>query len=406
MAEQLYFARHTKVFLKQGTNVWEVPVMDGFSFSQATNSSEVTLAEMESAAGVSRRGRTTFNDSYAPAEWSFVTYMRPFQSAVDGDWEGTTPIMHAIEEPLWANFVNAFDGVSTNGYTAGVAGTPGVWGDGATDGVVLTGAECAIDFTASNTSTLGTFELWFELGSCAGAGAVTAYKIADCVVNSASVDFDIDGIAQISWSGFGSLISDEGDVSTPVATFTEDLLATDNFIRNRLTSLTIQAGDDDSQGGALTGATFAQFPGTATGDYVLTLTGGSISFENNITFLTPETLCQVNVPIGHIAGARTIGGSFTAYLDADSANSGTTADLWEDLMAATDVVTNNFALGFAIGGAAGTPRVDVAFPTAHLEVPAHSIDDVVSVEMTFSALPSTISETDEATITYVGVANA
>ena len=81
MAEQLYFSRDTKMFLEFDGTVWSIPVLDGFSFSQATNSTEVSLNEMESAGGVSRRGRRAFNDSLAPAEWSFSTYVRPFTAA-------------------------------------------------------------------------------------------------------------------------------------------------------------------------------------------------------------------------------------------------------------------------------------------------------------------------------------
>ena len=80
MADTLYFSRDTQVFIKIGTNIWSMPVLDGFSFSQATNTSEITLNEMTDGSGNSRRGRRMFNDSYAPAEWSFSTYMRPFAS--------------------------------------------------------------------------------------------------------------------------------------------------------------------------------------------------------------------------------------------------------------------------------------------------------------------------------------
>ena len=81
MAQQLYFSRDSMMFLEFDSFVWEIPVLDGFSFSQATNSSEITLNEMESSAGVSRSGRRAFNDSLAPGEWSFSTYVRPFTAA-------------------------------------------------------------------------------------------------------------------------------------------------------------------------------------------------------------------------------------------------------------------------------------------------------------------------------------
>ena len=56
MATNLFFSRDTKVYIEVTNGVFEVPVLDGFSFSQANNSTEVTLAEMESSAGVSKGG--------------------------------------------------------------------------------------------------------------------------------------------------------------------------------------------------------------------------------------------------------------------------------------------------------------------------------------------------------------
>ena len=86
MADQFYFSRNTRLIIEDagGSNRWEIPILDGYSFSQATNSSEITLNEAADASGNSRRGRQMFNDSLAPAEWSFSTYMRPFKSAGSG----------------------------------------------------------------------------------------------------------------------------------------------------------------------------------------------------------------------------------------------------------------------------------------------------------------------------------
>ena len=107
MADTLYFSRDTQVFIKIGSNIWSMPVLDGFSFSQATNASEITLNEMADTSGNSRRGRQMFTDSYAPAEWSFSTYMRPFKSAGSGAGaaDDTQNSHHAVEEVLWALMV-------------------------------------------------------------------------------------------------------------------------------------------------------------------------------------------------------------------------------------------------------------------------------------------------------------
>ena len=128
---------------------------------------------------------------------------------------------------------------------------------------------------------------------------------------------------------------------------------------------------------------------------------------NNITYLTPETIGSVNTPLGHITGARSISGSFTCYLALDTVdNDGTSTDFFADMTSATakTKVVNSFATTFKVGGSSATPRLELAFPTAHFEIPSHAIEDVISVETTFQALPSTIDNTDEATLKYVGIA--
>ena len=390
MADTFYFSRDTKVYLVQRTTNaaasfirWEIPVLDGFSFSQATNVSEITLNEMqEHSSNKSRRSRQMFTDSYAPAEWSFQTYMRPFKAAPGSGtvWEASAAdaIHHSVEEPLWANFVANNTGQPSDG------SNEFAW----SDGIVGTTSGSTIDFTGSETAALGTFDLFFEMGG-AGGGTKTIYKIEGCVVNSASIDFDIDGIATINWSGMGSIISEEAALPTSNTTIiNEGAGATDtgNFIRNRLTTL-------EAAGNA----------GGSSVTYGLTLTGGNITFENNITFLTPETLGVVNQPIGHVTGTRSVSGNFTCYLNAESNAS---ADLFENIIEDTDQITNDFNLVFNIGGAS-TPKVAITVPNAHLEVPTHSIDDIISIETNFHGLPASIDpgstvDNYEAKIVYTG----
>ena len=125
---------------------------------------------------------------------------------------------------------------------------------------------------------------------------------------------------------------------------------------------------------------------------------------NNVTFITPEEIGIVNTAIGHVTGTRTVSGSMNCYLSKDTGATNHSTDLWEDLKAITTVTTNSFALVFNIGGtASGVPKLSVTMPTCHLEIPTHSIEDVISVETAFNALPATIDATDEVTIKYIGV---
>jgi hypothetical protein len=375
MADTFYFSRDTKVVLDDSSGTgYNIPVLDGFSFSQATNTTEVTLNEMATTAGVSRRARQMFTDSYAPAEWSFSTYIRPFTSGGGGTGgEHAAAHSHVVEEALW----NALAGNAAIGTTA--SGNTG-------PGFVTADANGAdLSFTKSNNVALDTFDLFFEMGS--GKTSPTIYKIADCVVNEVSIDFDIDGIATANWSGFGQIITEA--TALPQIDISEGTAAADtnNFIRNRLTDLAVTA--------------------TAEGDiqttYSLTLTGGNVTIGNNISFLTPETLGIVNQPLGHVTGTRNVSGSFTCYLNTP-ASGASSADLFEDIIESTSVITNDFNLIFVVGGTGNNPRITMTLPTCHLEVPTHSIDDIVSLETTFHALPTSVDGTDEITMEFVGPA--
>ena len=587
---------------RTGCGVWELPVVDGFSFSQATNTSEITLNEAVSSGGISRRGRQMFTDSFAPAEWSFSTYARPFKSSGGGkdvgDADRTTQRTHAVEEVLWASMVGGARYLAPRSDASSSSYTTTAYTDGMTfiqnGGLGYTGdtadpqARLFIDFDDSNKTELATLDLYFSLGeenveehtivfptitsesqipqaeiegentvngkiyeitspgntnftnfgaadSNAGtiftksggtipgtgkvrevglangvqyvianlglaAGVTNAvdwnsiatesltnsavkvgdiftagtgksiptnsqatvvlragvdnqrlylpsverlqvgdkivftvptgfsavadatitsltpntapsyldtvgvridagksvpagtvvrigrrltYKVEGCCVNEASIDFDIDGIATINWSGLGQMLKEDVPVEPTVF---EDITSTNNFIRNRLSTLQLVADDKTS------------FPGHSGSDgvYNITLTGGNITISNNMSFLTPESLGVVNQPLQHVSGTRSVSGNFTCYMtrdDASTPTTGTSASLFEKIIETKDIITNKFAMRVNLGGDIDAneskPIVSLNIPQAHLELPTHSLDDVVSLEVNFHGLPST-----------------
>ena len=207
-------------------------------------------------------------------------------------------------------------------------------------------------------------------------GSGSTYRIKSCCVNEASLDFDIDGIATINWSGMGSIIEDIEDLivrandapnaqtspSTGLGSLWVDSNSagkylfiaqaatgnsnweraidegstssdTSNFIRNRLTSL------------AVTNAMGGDFQSS----YDVVLTGGNVTFSNNMTYLTPETLGVVNQPLGHVTGTRSVSGSFTCYLGADTGSAvDSSSDLFEDIIESTDSITNSVRSGVSV----------------------------------------------------------
>lgn len=548
----IFLKRDTKVYLKKTVGavsaIWEIPVLDGFSFSQANTTSEVTLNEMESATGFSKRGRRAFNDALAPAEWSLSTYVRPFTSATaysasatNGTGAGGVNNVFAVEEQLWANFVGkggwttSATGVGTfTLVAAGLTynGTPIFYdidqgestttssGFGATFRVEVTGAATAnvtvinpgsgysitapndkitipgsalggtgsivltvtgltsattvytpndidnfirgtdnlnINFAGSGVGTLGTFDLFFVMGATSAtslnytsSSTLEIFKLSNCVVNEATVNFEVDGISMIDWSGNASTIATEATFDARAA-ITEGITLTNNFIRNKITALSLVSNNGVTRlayPGNLTGnpvpianliagrtyeitvvgtgtpnwtsigasaATagtrfiYNGVVGTGTsstatelaGSYNITLTGGSITFSNNVTYLTPETLGIVNQPIGHITGNKSVSGNFTAYVDFGLANDSGALFDGATSTTARSIVTNSFSLAFRIGGTAtNTPRLEIALPTAHLEIPTIQTEDVIAIDVAFSGLPSSITSNDEATLTY------
>ena len=58
-----------------------------------------------------------------------------------------------------------------------------------------------------------------------------------------------------------------------------------------------------------------------------------LRFQNNISYLVPEELGAVNVPIEHVTGTRSASGSFTCYLTLDDSagQNGTSVELFNDM---------------------------------------------------------------------------
>ena len=542
MAEYLHFSRDSRLYMEKDGYLWSVPVLDGFSFSQATNASEITLNEMEDASGRSRRGRKMFTDSLSAAEWSFSTYIRPFKSAgsksnTNGVADSTANHQHAVEESLWVAMAGknvyvpgtgkwqhgsvggaitslvttsggtdsdrtagtytvavptAASGTSTGATVASGAGT-NTGGTNAVLSIVINGSGVAaitvtergigfdtgntitvdseliggganddnlvltvtstsavsdatdldINFFDSNRASLGTFNLYFVFSDRSEGRLL--YKLSNAVVNEAAIDFDIDGIATINWSGMAGQIkevatglgagqvtaaatfpnpgaagalwidTDDSDklyISTSAtnaagswyANIDEGSTSTGNFIRNRLTNLTLAPET------AFQAATTFDREGTGTADdnyrtsYSVAITGGNVTISNNISYLTPEELGKVNQPIEHVTGTRTVTGSLTCYLASSDAATNKSKNLFQDLVSDINTVINKFAITLQVGGTDSTkPRFEISMPTAHFEIPSHSIEDVISLETNFHGLGTTVGEGDEISLKYIGV---
>lgn len=397
---KIFLQRDIKVYAaKKGTDFgYAIPTLEGIAFSQAVNNATITINEASPDGSTQRRGSAAYAESLAPAEWSFQTYLRPTLDtattyAVGDRDNGATH--GAIEEFLWAALAGDLDTCTGPSDTV----------DKAISGWTFGTANAVLDFSNSNKIQLGKFDLIFALagtGSGVSDDENVIYHLDEAVVNEVTVEFDIDGIATCNWSGFAKKISEVQDGARPdgsaagwfanisaanvitedANTITKQNTSTSNFIQNRLSTVEIANSLD---------------PNSNYQDaYTLTLTGGSITVSNNISYVTPSMMQTVNQPLGHIAGSRTISGTLTCYADHTSDHS---MDLYEDLQeASTYDATNSFETRIYLGGKntvylPNAPGALFVLPSAHLDIPVHNIEDVVSFELNFTGLGSNATHT-------------
>ncbi len=393
---QLFLQRDIKVFIaKKGqSKAYNIPTLEGMSFSQSVNNATITINEASPDGTTQRRGSAAFAESLAPAEWSFSTYLRPTIEDNGGTFaagdrdDGNTH--GSIEEILWAALAS-----DLGTYTLPADGT-----NKALSGWTFGTTNAVLDFDESNKIQLAKLDLIFALS---GMGDGTddnnnvIYHLDEAVVNEVTIEFDIDGIAVCNWSGFAKKITEVNAGARPdgttagyfgningnnvidalpnAETVTGQNASTSNFIQNRLSTVELVESTANSN--------------YLDSGYSLTLTGGSITISNNIDYVTPAMMQTVNVPLGHVAGSRTITGSLTCYADSTA---GRSIDLYEDIQeASTYDATNMFELSLFIGGKTSqflpkAPGALFYMPTAHIDVPVHNIEDVVSFEVNFTAL--------------------
>ena len=385
-------------------NTFRLGVLDGYSFSQGSDSTDVTISE---AGAAPNRGSKRFNDSLPPAEWSFGTYVRPFKHGANSFRADGT--FDCCENLLWAALSGTGLPNASDATGAGVHVTTGA----------QFGSLCKFD--QSDVHELMKLSIYFALEN-------TTYRLNQAQINQAEVDFSIDGIAQITWSGNATTIDQvsealedpskhiiqgtseaaptNGNIDTHAETFNyvDTTGPSDaDYLRNKLSSLYL---DTEDQGG---GAASQGLTGTT---YDINITGGSLTIANNVTYVTPETIGVVDKPIGSFTGARVVSGSLTMYLDTKANGSN---KLLTDLAGATDLVSNVFDMRLFMGvaGAVDTdgegmeaddftaPGVEFNMPRAHLTVPTVEVGDLISASVEFAAHGTDLLTGNEIEVKYL-----
>lgn len=421
------------------SNTFELQVLDGFTFSQNVNAETVTLSEAGSAPV---RGQRNFNTSLAPVDFSFSTYIRPrnqttkitaeesvLWNALLSDtaigstaFGGTTPAVAISATGLATITATTMTGLPAVGDVvtlSGIATTLGATGQETlanSSGTVLTSTAASVTIQMWNYSTTAITSVTFTAGGlrwtkAAWAESNTAfsqattgtsdknqlqqfgmlflvdnvlYAVDNCALNQVTVDFGLDGIATAQWTGqatalrqFSTTVTATtnafvGGSASDVAT--GGFLAKDTdakYITNKLSTVTLKAVK--AIGGSIT-------PGDS---YVVPITGGSFTINNNINYITPANLGIVNTAITYYTGTRAITGTLNAYLRTGTAKE--TGELMADMLATSaTTIEPMFSLSLNVGGTSNQ-RLILEMPAVSLGIPSLDAQQVVSAAINFTA---------------------
>lgn len=424
------------------TSMYEIQVLDGYSFTQNTESQQITVSE----AGVAPiRGSRSFNTALAPVDFSFTTYLRPFKQSASTAVTAAERVLwnallgNKVIQPTTVNTVNGIlrasntDGVVQITLSAGLSvdagdvinlvstttAAPGgvtatnSWAQpyrvlSASTGTIVSAealiapptgfgtgspAVSAGNFNAitgqwatgpatsgnvfSYTSTQGSQKHQLQRAAMIFVVDNAIYCIDNIALSQATVDFGIDQLATIAWTGQGTRLRQLSTItSTLLSASATSATSTAAFIANKLSTLRLNG----RVGGADNTATATS--------YTVAITGGSITINNNLTYLTPANLGVVNQPVTYFTGTRDVSGSLTAYLKTGSDDANSTGQLLTDLLALSASDTEpKYRAVLELGGGSNATRVDFDMPGTMLQIPTVEVQDVVSTTINFRAQP-------------------
>lgn len=228
--------------------------------------------------------------------------------------------------------------------------------------------ESTIDFADGNVPELQNLTLWFNQPILPEGN----FRIDSAVIDSAKITFDINKLPEIEWSGQALNITLTNSV--PQAT---DYTSLTGCIKNKLSTISVNMNNIS---------------------YNLALTGGSITYSNNVRFYGRNKLGKTYVPTGHVTGNRKIDGELSFYMKSGSASS---VDLFGKILgnAATDTYESTYsaAIDIDIGGISSNPKLTLSIPAALLQMGRQNFNEVISVNIPFTAQEE---NNNYSTITY------
>lgn len=386
-------------------NTWKLEVLAGFAATSTSATQDITSLESGTTPD---RSQQRFNTAINPVDWNLQVYLRPTGvvtgAAADTTDAGTTQtgnVKPVADWFMWQSLIS-------NTAVASGAAEQSVWESGGKLRTTNVAAGTGSHSTRSNFSTATENHLYFKMDN-------VIYQVSNATVNQATVDAGIEEIATVTWTGFGTTLREltgtqrnnavsvfggvlndgtsvtansnvsEATVTAAYHPFNQMNVAgsigTNSFIKNRLSAIE-----------------FHHQPSATGSDvkYVFPVTALSFDYNNNITYLTPEELANLNEPIGQFTGSRAVTGSATMYLRAgDTESAQFLRNIQNDSRTASAQTSN---ANLIIGGTTA-PYVAFQLDAVQFEFPALAVEDVISMSVNFVAQETTANKGDGGEVT-------
>lgn len=423
MAASLNLQRNTKVFYSTvdidggaavtamtPANTWQVEILAGYAFSQAAATQDITSLE----SGLSPdRSQQRFNTAINPVDWNFQAYLKP-TPATAAAITGTGASQDGNVKPVSDWFL--WQALMSNTAPANGTTSQSAW-QGTSDGTIAKfenrerPSSAYVFASKANFARATEAHLYMKVDN-------VIYQLANATVNQAAIDAAIDGIATTTWTGFATnlveLTGNKRDVAisvfggvlndgTSIAANSNSLeltetaayqpwnsynvngsITTAEFIQNRLSTIDIT----DSTSGDVASHTFP-------------VTGLTFDVNNNLTYLTPEELANLNQPIAQFTGVQTITGSISAYLRGGVTASDNSAAFLRNIVSNTATsIAQGTQANLVIGGTTA-PYFAVDMQAVQFNFPTHTIDDVIGITAEFIAQETTAQKGTGANVTFV-----
>jgi len=320
----VFYKRNTNIYISKApdgsanaTNTVQLNVKD-FSYNQNSRVVEVSRHTLDPT---EERTLDPHIASITPVNFTFTTYVL---SVVDTNV--TSP-----EEYLWISLMGL-------------------------DSTTSSPTESTIDFANGNVAELPNLTIWFDQPTQSEGN----YRLDNAVVDSATINFNINGIAEIQWSGRAlSMLEDN------VPPLNTDRTGLTNYIKNRPSTIALNMNSVD---------------------YTLALTGGQIKIDNQVQYYGRTKIGETTQPVGHYTGDRKVSGNLQFYM---RAGTNRTVDLFNTILtnAATTAYESTYLASITInvGGLTNNPRLTLLIPQALLALGRQDFKELITVDVPFVA---------------------